>query len=293
MPCEQPGLRVVVEADPGAFVERAGGFLAGYPVEHSVLLTRSAQAVTGALPAADEGDLWLWVEQPDGAVLCAAMQTPPHGLYLSLGPPVAVRALAGALWQVRPHLPGVGGMLPGPETFASRWLALGGPAAETGMRQGVYAAHGVRHPIGVPGRHRLASGDDAPLLRSWAQAFTDETGTGIGSAVDHVGPRLAAGLLHVWEDDAGQPVSMAAVTGAFAGVSRVQLVYTPPDERGRGYASACVAAVTGRELEHTGRSCMLFTDLADPTSNAIYQQVGYEWVGEARTLVFAASPRGR
>ena len=67
------------------------------------------------------------------------------------------------------------------------------------------------------------------------------------------------------------------------GVSRVQLVFTPPELRGHGFASACVAVVTARELA-AGRTPMLYTDLANPTSNAIYQRIGYRWVTEAVSL---------
>jgi predicted GNAT family acetyltransferase len=66
----------------------------------------------------------------------------------------------------------------------------------------------------------------------------------------------------------------------------VQYVYTPVDQRGHGYASACVAAVTARELAEPGRTCVLYTDLANPTSNGIYQAVGYRLLGEAVQLGF-------
>jgi GNAT superfamily N-acetyltransferase len=278
---------VVVETDPAAFVERVGEFLRTHPVEHSVLLTRSAQAVSGEVAAADGADLWLWAEDPDGSVRGAAMHTPPHPLQLSLGPDKVVRQLADAVWRVRPHLPGVGGMVPGPEVFASRWLALGGPAGQTGMRQGVFVADSVRPPSGVPGRRRLAGPGDADLLRTWAEAFGSETGTG-GSTEDPVGPRLTAGRLHVWEAD-GAVVAMTAVTAAFGGVVRVQLVYTRAEHRRSGYAAALVADVTAAELA-AGHRCMLYTDLANATSNGVYRRIGYRSVGEARSLVFVACP---
>jgi uncharacterized protein len=280
-------LRVVVETDPTAFVERVGGFLRRHPVEHSVLLTRSAQAADGLPPTGDDPDLWLWAEDSEGTVVGAAMQTPPYPLQLSLAADAAVVQLADVAWHVRPHLPGVGGMVPGPEVFACRWLALGGPAAETGMRQGVYVTSDVRPPSGVPGRSRRARPDDADLLRSWAEAFGVETGTG-QPGEDLVGPRLAAGLLHVWVDG-DAVVSMAAVTAAFGGVCRVQLVYTPPEHRSHGYAAALVAAITERELA-AGHRCMLYTDLANPTSNTLYRRIGYRWLGESRSLVFVPSP---
>jgi predicted GNAT family acetyltransferase len=79
------------------------------------------------------------------------------------------------------------------------------------------------------------------------------------------------------------------VTAAFGGVCRVQLVYTPPERRGHGYAAALVAALTAEQLS-AGRRCMLYTDLANPTSNGLYRRIGYRWVGESRALVFVPSP---
>src|SRR5206468_12211222 len=110
------------------------------------------------------------------------------------------------------------------EVLACRGLALGGPAAQTRRRQGVYAAGSARPPSGVPGRRRLAEARDAALLRAWAAAFAEEAGTGV-SGEDLVGPRLAARRLHGWEHD-GVLVAMTAVTPAFGGVCRVNLVYT-------------------------------------------------------------------
>ena len=279
-------LTVTCTHDPARFVERAGTLLLAHPVEHSVLLTRSAQALeqtnSDAGPRRDvEPDLWLWVEDDQGQVVAAAMQTPPYPVALSLASPEAVVALAGEVRRRRPEVPGVGGLLPGPWRFAERWAELGGGAAQVHTRLGLYAADAVTAPTGVAGSHRLAQVDDAALLQSWAEAFEVETDA-TASGTDHVSSRLAKGLLHVWQDG-GRVVSMAAATSAHGGVSRVQLVYTPPELRGHGFASACVAAVTARELA-AGRSTMLNTDLANPTSNAIYQRIGYRWVAEAVSL---------
>lgn len=124
------------------------------------------------------------------------------------------------------------------------------------------------------------------LLRSWAAAMTAEIGLTAGRD-DLVGLRIAAGNLLVWEDSE-RIVSMAAVTAAQSGVSRVQLVFTPPELRRRGYASACVAALTAAELAVPGRRCMLYADLANPTSNTVYQSTGYRRVGVTVDLLFQA-----
>jgi predicted GNAT family acetyltransferase len=79
---------------------------------------------------------------------------------------------------------------------------------------------------------------------------------------------------------------MAGITAPAAGVARVVLAYTPRELRAHGYASACVAALTARQLAEPGRTCMLYTDLANPTSNGIYQAIGYRRIGEAVHIVF-------
>lgn len=268
--------------DAEEYLDRAGVFLRRRPVEHSVLLT-TATAHVGEKVVAAESNFWLWVED-DEEVVAAALHTPPHGAYLSTGPAEAMRTLARTLWQLRTGLPGVAGLDNSPQEFATEWSRLGGPQATQAMGQGLYVADAVSIPSGIPGRLRLATDGEAPLLREWADQFWAEAGAR-PSADDEVGPRIAAGLLFIWEvDDAA--VSMAAVTVAQGGVSRVGLVYTPAENRKRGFASVCVASLTARELTTPGRTCMLYTDLANPTSNSIYQAVGYRRVGDAVELSF-------
>jgi predicted GNAT family acetyltransferase len=93
------------------------------------------------------------------------------------------------------------------------------------------------------------------------------------------------GLLWLWEVD-GEPVSTAYLSPLAAQVSRVSGVYTPPDLRGRGYASACVATMSQRALDGGAVACMLYTDLANPTSNKIYQAIGYRPVADVQEWRF-------
>ena len=274
--------------DAGEYLDRVGVFLRRRPVEHSVLLSTAATRV-GQEVAGAGSNLWLWVED-DEEVVATAQHTPPHGAYLSTGPAEAMRTLARTLWQLRRGLPGVAGLGASPQEFAAEWSRLGGPRATQVMGQGLYLADAVSIPSGIPGRLRLATDDDAPLLRGWADQFWAEAGAR-SSSDDEIGPRIAAGLLFVWEVD-GAVVSMAAVTVAQGGVSRLGLVYTPAENRKQGFASACVASLTARELTTPGRTCMLYTDLANPTSNSIYQAVGYRRVGDAVELRFETPTPG-
>lgn len=288
---KQPDTLIVRYAsDAGYYLERVGVFLCERPVEHSVLLSTAANRAgtkaasrVGTEAATTGPDLWLWVED-DEEVVATAQHTPPHGAYLSTGPADAMRTLARTLWELRPELPGVAGLDSAPQEFATEWSRLGGPLATPAMMQGVYAADQVSIPSGIPGRLRLATDGEASMLRGWSTAFFAEAGART-SPRDEFGPRIDAGLLFVWEVDE-TVVSMAAVSAAQGGVSRVGLVYTPPENRKQGFASACVASLTAQELTTPGRTCMLYTDLTNPTSNGIYQAVGYRRVGDAVELTF-------
>lgn len=273
--------------DAGGYLDHAGDFLSRRPVEHSVLLSAATSHLEERPVDDAEPNLWLWVEEA-GEVVAAAQHTPPHGAYLSTGPAEAMHLIAQTLRELRPALSGVGGISDAPREFAAEWARLGGGRADAAMGEALYAADAVSIPSGVAGRLRQATHVDAPLLRVWRDGFVAEAGV-IAAPGDAIGWRIDAGSLFVWEVD-GEVVSMAAVTAPQADVSRVQLVYTPPPQRKRGHASACVATLTARELAHRGRTCMLYADLANPTSNGIYQAIGYRRVGDAVDLKFTKPP---
>lgn len=270
--------RAYVTDDAAGYLERAGDYLRSHPVEHSVLLT-TAHRRAGE-PSGDA--LWLWVER-DGQVVAAAQHTPPMRAYVSMLPDDTVPALVVVLHEQRPELPGVGGMRAPAEAFAERWCEVTGVGVSNTLAQGVYVADTVHHPAGVAGHLRAADLADLDLVQAWADTFQAELDS---RSVPHLDmrPRIAAGQISLWED-AGRPVSVAMVSPAYGGVSRVSLVYTPPEHRRRGYAAACVAAVTQRELDR-GDRCMLYTDAANPTSNGVYQRIGYRRVQEAVDLSF-------
>jgi predicted GNAT family acetyltransferase len=163
------------------------------------------------------------------------------------------------------------------------------------MGQRVYELRSVRPVHGVAGRLRDATPGDRPLLVRWtaefhAEALGESDHSRIEDSVDAAFvPSPEGRRLFLWEVD-GAPVSMAGVAGRTPRGIRVGVVYTPPALRSRGYASACVAAVSQAQLDAGREACFLFTDLANPTSNAIYQAIGYEPVADSE--VYAFSPTG-
>jgi len=101
--------------------------------------------------------------------------------------------------------------------------------------------------------------------------------------------------IYLWEapDEQGQPrpVSLTGVSGATPHGIRIGPVYTPPAFRGRGYASVLVAQVSQAQLHAGRRFCFLYTDLANPTSNKIYQEIGYRPVTDALRIDFRTDAR--
>ena len=233
----------------------------------------------------------LWTIAADGGVVGAALRTPPFNLLVARPlDDTALAFFASELHEQGVELPGVSGAVPEVDVFADAWTELGGARRRVRMRQGVYAARAAEVPTGVPGAPRPASPDDRRLLVDWLHAFQQEA---LGEHAPHieleqmVDRRLAArtGGLVVWEDDA-EPVSMCGFGGRTPHGIRIGPVYTPRELRRRGYAGALTAHVTKQQLESGRDYCFLYTDLANPTSNRIYMNIGYERVCDSTDYAF-------
>jgi predicted GNAT family acetyltransferase len=150
--------------------------------------------------------------------------------------------------------------------------ALGKSAKlHVGMR--IFASHRVVPPTPAPGALRVADEQDTGLILKWLDEFGTECGLRVRMEQHRILSRIKQGFFHLWID--GQPVSLAGATGPTPNGIRIGTVYTPSQFRGRGYASNCVAATTQEFLDGGKKFCVLYTDLANPTSNKIYQQIGY------------------
>lgn len=133
----------------------------------------------------------------------------------------------------------------------------------------------------APGGPRRADQDHLELVSTWIGAFDVDTGSpGFDAETNRLRAQLMidSGNLHLWEAD-GTPVASTVVNGPASGVARVGFVHTPPHHRGHGYASSLVAFVSRDVLGRRNR-CILYTQLENPTSNAIYQRLGYRAIGE-------------
>lgn len=260
---------------PAVFRAAAAEHLAADPARNTAVLTLMGTA----------GRLGWWTEA-DGRVTGVLAEAPPGLTSFGAVTEEAARALAfpgglsGGLSEGLPGgLPGDGrptevrGETAAVEAYAE---ATGRPWAPT-VRMRLFRLGELTPPDPAPaGGERLATEADVPLVAAWTREFA--LAIGDEPAEDYTGfvtERISEGRLWLWEDSDGRPVSMAAVSRAIEGQARVHLVHTPPAERGRGYAAGATAAVSRAAREAGAAQVLLFTDLANPTSNALYRRLGY------------------
>jgi len=231
------------------------------------------------------------VVEDAGKVIAAAMMTPPYRLVLSLCEDrEALELIAHDVHDFRPDTPGVTGPVPVSLQFAEIWQGLTGCSFRKSMAERIYKLEKVKPPPGVSGHMRRAVEADRALLIEWMTAFQQEAfGEPDPAAVE----RMAHNMLvmppemrgtYLWGDP--HPVSLVSYGGPTPNSMRLGPVYTPPESRRKGYASACVAGVSQTLLDSGRKFCTLFTDLANPTSNHIYQEVGYEPVCDVDEYMF-------
>ena len=262
--------------------------LRGSPARNTILLGAAETIrVRGAAAFGGTAPVFGWWAEPGGEVTAAFLHSPPYPPVLTSMPGPRAAALAQALAGRGWPLPGVNGDAPVAAAFATAWQQLTGDTVTLDMRSRLYRLGRLRPPQPAPpGQPRVAAQEDRRLLLAWSQAFHDEAHAGgPREASLMIDDRLSYSGLTLWETG-GEPVSMAGLTRQAAGQVRVGPVYTPPGHRGRGYGGAVTAAVSQAARDAGTTEVVLFTDLANPTSNALYQRLGYEAVSDRAIYAF-------
>jgi len=219
----------------------------------------------------------------------AALMTPPYKLQVYAPQDrdwAGIGLVAGALLRGGWPVPGVMAHQAVGEAFASIWRARTGASCQIGMQQRIYELRQVAPPHYPAGEFRPAAVEEIDLLRQWARGFYDDCFADGRSerTVAGVEQRIKDGTVFLWVD--GLPRSMAARTRPTPHGEALSFVYTPPDQRRKGYASAVVARLSQRVLDDGKLFCTLYTDLSNPTSNSIYQKIGYTPIADVIEIEF-------
>jgi predicted GNAT family acetyltransferase len=270
---------VIRHSDPRAFAELAFPLYEADPVRHTTALT-----VLDSILSSERDDVLMITVVRDGAVAACAFRTPPWPLIASALPVGTHRVVQD--FFVGNGIP-LGGVLAPREVadpFVTLWTEMTGQAPDYTLGLRLHRL-GQFTPRTAPGRFHPVEPRDIDLIGEWWAAFEEEESGGLRRIDGHAearrameNPRRRFGL---WLDEGGIPVSMAGGSVPLNGMSRLGPVYTPKEHRGRGYGSAVTTALTRWALDDGARDVLLYTDVTNPVSNAIYHRIGYRPVLEA------------
>lgn len=287
--------------DAAVFLERAEGFLAADEARHHL-------SFGIAMALRERNSLHVSADQPffatieaGGTVVATALRTSVN-LILSSKAGIdlvgisVLDALADVVFSVFPELPGALGPPVTVRSFADTWTRQTGQPGHVSMRERSHELRAVR-PLSVPpGRLRLATTADRAQIVPWLTGMHTEIGLAEPFDAEAVANRRLAPpeapgdpyrSLYLWVDDTGEPRSMAGAQATTATGVRIGAVYTPAEHRRQGYATAAVASLSQAMLDRGRRACYLFTDLANPTSNHIYAEIGFEPVCDLDEIRFS------
>lgn len=229
----------------------------------------------------------------EGATVGAALQMRGGVLLVNGLPPDTAKDVAAALAPVAADLPAIRGTSSSAVAFRDAWSEVAGVTAAQEFRETLYRLADLEPPAEVVGVPRLAGDQDADLIAEWLDAFFVEA-FGTESNLDASRNVLrdiadADGHVLLWTVD-GEPVAMARAHGCLLGMSRIGPVYTPPSNRGHGYAAAVTAEAVRHAQRRGARDVVLFADVANAGANRIYRRLGFRPVVEH--VQYAFTDRG-
>jgi predicted GNAT family acetyltransferase len=287
-------VRTEIIADPGEFRERAAPLLAD-EARHNLML-----GIVGTLISSPEvyPESRLYLVSDGLNPRSAALMTPPYDLVVAdTNEPAAIMSLVDALVHDAVTVPGALGNRPTIDLFVKEWENATGDEVTLQMAQGVFSLVEVAEVEGGPGKPRRAVPRDQALIETWMQEFLDEAlpdePRDDARMSRMIAKRLSGDEVNeywLWEDG-GDVVAWTGHGNPTGRGIRIGPVYTPPQLRGRGYATSLVAAQSRWLLENGFDFCFLYTDLANPTSNAIYELMGYRQVAESAKYGFGRPSR--
>lgn len=229
--------------------------------------------------------------EEEGSVTTAAVMTPPHLMHVfsqSSDEGKAFGKLADYCVSSRIRVPGVVGTKDTAERCATIWSRRTGSGWGVERTMRVFELTSVKGIPDAAGDFRLGDHRDVKFVCEWTRAFYAEIGEKRGVEIDErqVRKLMIAGNVAIWVDAEGAAVSLVCSNRRIVTGKVITLVYTPPEHRGNGYASACLARYSQQALDDGAAFCCLFADVANPDAIRLYERIGYNAVGDYLAVVF-------
>ena len=281
-------VEIISHASASELISLAGAYLELHESENNLPIGLAYALAKDPLRYGPEPPLLLSVLE-QGEVVGVAVRTPPRRIVLSrFAANEAMVPLVRYLLAMDAPIPGVVGPVSAAQAFSACWAeAVPSASPREAMRMRVFEARTVADVPLTAGALRLAGMDDHWLMAQWMAAFSQEA-LGEPADLDEAeknAARFIADGLYIW--DCAGPVSIAKAARPTRNGTTINAVYTPPEQRNKGYATSCVASLTKKLLSEGYSFCSLYTDLANPTSNSIYAKIGYVPLGDALEFDFA------
>ncbi|MBD8070879.1 GNAT family N-acetyltransferase [Bacillus sp. PS06] len=262
------------------------GYLEQYEVENNLILGVLHSLSTDATPT------FMATATVNQGLALVMLQTHPRQIILSrhlINEEDEVKRLAKQLVSVYPSdIPGLIGENKLTKRLADEIVKLTDCDLTINMNQRIYRLDEVKKEAAPTGVLRIVEREDLPLIKNWVYQFCEEVDMAISyeEAEEKAIQFIEKGTLHAWVME-GRCVAMAAASRPTKTNINISLVYTPKQERKKGYASSCVSALTTMMLEQGYKSTSLYTDLANPTSNKIYMEIGYTPIMDSIAIHFS------
>lgn len=267
-------MRLINYSDIESFIEDALPVLLEKEVENNLIL---GIALTLKNDPAIYPEKYLAAVRNNGKIEALAVCTPPHKLLLYSRDEHAAEQYKLVAENILKSqmIPGVLASKNCALNFAKTWQYMTGENFEPGMSEKIYKLGNVSFPPKVEGTMGFAQEKDFDLICEWVKAFHQEAIP--DDPLNHIETfakrKIEKGEIALWETD--KPVSVVAKARSTINGICVNMVYTPPEHRNKGYASQLVATFSQSLLDEGWKFCTLFTDLTNPVSNSIYQRIGY------------------
>jgi uncharacterized protein len=268
------------------FKKDVTGFLEQDEVVNNLLL--------GVLQSIDKSPLLMAVVRKDEEIVWTMLQTQPAKIILSRAAPLSpgeLQLIAEQMHQSFQSIPGLIGDRKLIVELAGYLSKLRGVTATVEMNQGLYKLEKVKWKIVSKGKLRALKEQEHGLVKEWVYQFCKDVNLPItmDEADAKADDLIRKGSLMGWDVD-GEIVSMANTSRPTKRNINVNFVYTPINHRKKGYASDCVAALSKMMLDQGYHTTSLYTDLSNPTSNKIYQEIGYELAADSVLLALEEKP---